>query len=221
MELYPFSHFPPLSPEQVKAGWGFSSVQQPINFSIFRTDTDFDWLYPEHFQLLSSKHWTPLAIARKAAELLAEPGTKVLDIGSGIGKFCLTGAFFKPETAFIGVEQRHELYHYATVAQSYTQLKNVKFIHANMTQIDFKDFDHFYFYNAFHENIDRENAIDDTIETSQSLYTYYTSYLLAALKQTKPGTRLVIYQGLDQIDQAGFNLAWTSQNGLLCLWIKV
>jgi len=50
---------------------------------------------------MSLKQWTPLAIARKAAEFLAEPGSKVLDIGSGIGKFCLTGAFFNPEATFL------------------------------------------------------------------------------------------------------------------------
>jgi hypothetical protein len=220
MDAYPFSHFPPVYHDQVKTGTIVPLKTEHINFSIFRTDADFDLFYHEHFQLMSLKQWTPLAIARKAAEFLAEPGSKVLDIGSGIGKFCLTGAFFNPEATFFGVEQRHELYHYAKVAKNYTQLENVGFIHANITQINFKEFDHFYFYNAFYENIDQKNAIDDTIETSYSLYTYYTEYLLAALKGVKTGTRLVTYQCLDEVIDINFKLAWSSENTLLRMWIK-
>jgi len=220
MDAYPFSYFPPAPYDQVKTGMIVPLRTEPVNVSIFRTDADFDWLYPEHFQLMSHKQWTPLAIARKAAAFLAEPGSKVLDIGSGIGKFCLTGAFFNPDVTFFGVEQRHELYHYAKIAKSYTQLENAYFIHANITQINFKEFDHFYFFNAFYENIDRDNAIDETIETSYSLYTYYTEYLLAALKEVKPGTRLVTYQCLEEVIQINYKLVWASENSLLRMWIK-
>jgi hypothetical protein len=218
MDIYSSSQFPPI--DQEKAGNIVMIKHEHINHAIFRTDTDFDWLYPEHFQLMSLKQWTPLGVARKAAEFLAEPGAKVLDIGSGIGKFCLTGAFFNPQTNFIGVEQRHELHHYANIAKSYTQLDNVNFVHANITQINLNEFDHFYFFNAFYENIDQQNAIDDTIETSYSLYTYYTEYLLAMLKDVKPGTRLVTYQALEEVSKLNFDLIWVSDNALLRMWIK-
>ncbi len=220
MEIYPFSYFPPRYHDTDNTGAIKHYNTEPLNFSIFRTDADFDWLYPEHFQLMSLKQWTPLAIARKAAGFLAEPGAKVLDIGSGIGKFCLTAAFFNPEATFYGVEQRHELYHYANTAKDYTQLANAHFIHANITQVNFQEFDHFYFFNSFYENVDRDNAIDDTIETSYGLYTYYTEYLLAALKTVKSGTRLVTYQCLDEVIQVNFKLVWFSGDGLLRLWIK-
>jgi len=32
-----------------------------------------------------------------------------LDIGSGVGKFCLAGAYYKPSASFFGVEQRKDL----------------------------------------------------------------------------------------------------------------
>jgi hypothetical protein len=220
MDTYPFSHFPPVYNEQVKTGKIIPFRPEHINHAIFRTDADFDWLYPEQFQLISAKQWTSLDIARKAAEFLAVPGAKVLDIGSGIGKFCLTGAFFNPETTFFGVEQRHNLHHYAEIAQRYTQLRNVGFIHANITQINFEEFDHFYFFNAFYENIDQKNAIDDAIETSISLYTYYTAYLLSALKAVKTGTRLVTYQCLGSVSDINFRLVRASDNNLLRMWIK-
>lgn len=186
----------------------------------FQTDADFDWLYPEHFQLMSQKQWTPLHIAKTAAGYLNVAGAKILDIGSGIGKFCLTAAHLYPDSNFIGVEQRHELVHYAKIAKNYLRLGNANFIHSNITQVNFKEFDHFYFYNSFYENIDRENAIDDTIETSYSLYDYYTQYLQTVMKDKPPGTRVVTYQSLGEILPDGFKLVESSFFTLLRLWIK-
>jgi SAM-dependent methyltransferase len=219
MNAYPFSHFPPLPaefgddlPAKLKKGH--------LNAGLFSNDAAFDWLYPEHFQLLSLKHWTPLALARKAAEFLAEPDAKILDIGSGIGKFCLAAAYYFPETFFYGVEQRHELIYHAEEAKGYTQLSNVGFIYANITQVDFKEFDHFYFYNSFYENIDPVNKIDDTIELSESLYAYYSLYLFKALDKKTAGTRLVTFHSFEREIPPSFKLADIACDGLMKMWIK-
>ncbi|MDB5091707.1 MAG: Methyltransferase protein [Mucilaginibacter sp.] len=220
MKVYPFSYFPP-HPGDQQEGAVIKLKKDNLNSSLFVNDAAFDWMYPEHFQLLSLKHWTPLTIARKAAEFLMEPGARVLDIGSGIGKFCLTGAYYFPETYFYGVEQRLDLIHLAQDAKEYTQLTNANFIHANVTQVNFKEFDHFYFYNSFYENIDGINQIDDTIELSANLYTYYTQYLFTALNEKPPGTRLVTYHSLEQEIPPDYRLADASHNTLLKMWIKV
>ncbi|MFF5380870.1 hypothetical protein [Pedobacter suwonensis] len=191
-----------------------------MNPSLFRNDTSFDWLYPEHLQLISQKHWTPIRIARKAAKFLALPSSKVLDIGSGIGKFCLAGAYYYPLTTFYGVEQRHELVHFAEEARNYLQLCNAGFINANLTQINYESFDHFYFYNSFWENIDQCNKIDDIIETSLSLYSYYTQYLFNMLNTRPSGTRLVTFQGTIDEVPPNYKLVETSENSLLRMWIK-
>jgi len=191
-----------------------------MNSSIFHSDRSFDWLYPEHFQLISKKHWTPIKIARKASKFLALPSSKVLDIGSGIGKFCLTGAYHYPLTSFYGIEQRHELVHFADEVKTYAQINNVSFIHANITQINFDNFDHFYFYNSFWENVDQSNKIDDTIETSYNLYSYYTQYLFNILYTRPAGTRLVTFQGSVEEIPSSYKLVETSDNNLLRMWIK-
>ena len=187
---------------------------------LFKGDITFDWLYPEHIEEKSHKHWTPLTVARRAAQFLAEPGKHVLDIGSGVGKFCLAGAYGYPDTIFFGVEQRHELVLHAEDAKRQLQFRNVHFIHANMTQINFKEFDHFYFYNSFYENVDLEEPIDDTIETSYSLYQYYTQYLANALDQQPPGTRLVTFHSLEEEVPPSYKLAGTDHHDLLKMWIK-
>jgi SAM-dependent methyltransferase len=215
MKGYPFSRFPP-HPD----GLAEKLTKVQMNAGLFSSDAAFDWMYPEHFQLLSLKHWTPLAVARKAAVFLAESGARVLDIGSGIGKFCLAAAYEFPETFFYGVEQRHELVYYAEDAKGYTQLPNVHFIYANITQVNFKEFDHFYFYNPFYENIDPDNQIDDTIEISESLYTYYTQYLFKALEEKPSGTRLVTFHISGEEVPAGYQLAAVSYDTLLKMWIK-
>lgn len=193
-------------------------VQSKIN--VFRNDADFDWMYPEHIQLMSEKHWTPLSVAGKAAEFLAVPGSRILDIGSGIGKFCLTAAYHHSKAEFYGVEQRTELVQHAQICKEYAQLSNVYFIHANVTQLNFKEFDHFYFYNAFYENIDQDNRIDDNIETSYSLYAYYTHYLFMTLEGMAPGTRLVTYQCFEYDVPPCYRLVKSAFNNLLQMWIK-
>lgn len=191
------------------------------NEALFVDDDAFDALYPGHIRTLSARHWTPLSVAGKAAEFLAQAGSRVLDIGSGVGKFCLAGAHFYPESFFYGVEQRHELIIYAEDAKNCLRLPNAHFIYANMTQINFKEFDHFYFYNSFYENVDLEDSIDNTIDTSYSLYDYYTQYLRAALDQKPAGTRLVTYHSAEEEIPSSYCLADVSYDTLLKMWIKI
>lgn len=219
MKVYPFSHFAPV-PDDLNGSLAVKLKKAHLNAGLFSNDAAFDWMYPEHFQLLSLKHWTPLAIARKAAAFLSEPGARVLDIGSGIGKFCLAAAYEFPETHFYGVEQRHELVYHAEEAKNYTQLHGVNFIHANITQVNFKEFDHFYFYNSFYENIGTGCPIDDTIEMSESLYAYYTQYLLNALDEKSPGTRLVTFHSFGEEVPPSYKLAGIAIDGLMKMWIK-
>jgi hypothetical protein len=190
------------------------------NEASFVDDAAFDSLYPGHIGTKSSRHWTPLTVAGKAAEFLADAGSRVLDIGSGAGKFCLAAAHYFPETFFYGVEQRYELVTYAEDAKTWLHLPNAHFIYANMTRINFKEFDHFYFYNSFYENVDSEDCIDNTIDTSYSLYDYYTQYLRAALDQRPAGTRLVTYHSAEEEIPSSYFLADVSYDTLLKMWIK-
>lgn len=217
--MYPSSPFPP-HPEGQETGFIRSLKNVQTNQRFFLNDAAFDWLYPGQLQLISLKHWTPLAVARAAAAYLAIPGSRVLDVGSGIGKFCLTAAHAHPQCFYYGAEQRADLVQYADRARDYLQLPNATFLHANITQVDFAAFDHFYFYNAFYENIDSANAIDDAIETSRALYDYYNIYFYHALKQKPAGTRVVTYQREGDIIPSEYRLSAASFDRLLELWIR-
>lgn len=191
-----------------------------INIVYFDKDTSFDYLYPKRIQKLSEIHWTPLDIAKKSCEFLSEPNTKVLDIGSGVGKFCITAGFHQPQTSFHGIEQRKDLFNLAESVKDRLNLPNVKFIHGNLVDLDFDLFDHFYFFNSFYENIKPEGGIDTTIEATVELYKHYTSFVYQKLDEKPSGTRLVTYHGALKQIPSSYKLIDNSYSYALKMWMK-
>jgi SAM-dependent methyltransferase len=187
----------------------------------FSSDELFHLLYPFAIRELAQKHWTPLTIARKAAEFLAaDNNVRVLDIGSGAGKFCLGASFYKPGSFYYGIEQRKNLVDHAEVARKILNLPNVSFLHGNFTALDFKSYDHFYFYNSFYENLAFTDKIDQSIAYSVERYNYYTGFLKKLLEQTRSGTKLVTFNSLGNEVPAGFKLLDAEPDTLLRFWIK-
>jgi SAM-dependent methyltransferase len=188
----------------------------------FTSDQQFNQLYPPSIQALARKHWTPLGIARKAASFLAaEKNIRILDIGSGVGKFCLAAAYYKPNAYYYGVEQRKSLTSLSEKAREILSLENASFIHGNFTQLDFKNFDHFYFYNAFYENLTGTDKIDNTIDYSGELFNYYNSYLYRQLEHKPAGTRLATYHSLEEEVPQSYHVVGTEFDNLLKFWIKI
>ena len=190
--------------------------------SWFSSDEQFDQLYPPPVQLLARKHWTPLSVARKAAEFLAaENDVRILDIGSGVGKFCLGAAYYKPKAFYYGIEQRRSLIHHAESAREMLKLENISFIHGNFTQLDLKNYDHFYFYNSFYENLVDNNRIDDSIDYSAELFNYYNRYLNKQLEQMPAGTRLATFHSLEDEVPNSYHVVGSAMDNVLKFWIKV
>ena len=188
----------------------------------YSADLQFNRLYPEPIQLLAARHWTPLAVARKAANFLAaEQNARILDIGSGVGKFCLAAAHYKPNAFYYGIEQRKQLVSYAETARETLWLDNVFFINGNFTQLDFRNYDHFYFYNAFYENLSDTNKIDDSIDYSPELFNYYNRYLFKQLEQKPPGTRLATFHSVEDEIPQDYHIVGAEMNELLKFWIKI
>ncbi|WP_240646724.1 class I SAM-dependent methyltransferase [Chitinophaga rhizosphaerae] len=186
----------------------------------FHSDAHFNELYPPEIVSLSRRHWTPLPIARKVAAFLAVGNAQVLDIGCGVGKFCLAAGQIAPNGTFYGVEQRKRLLHHAEKAKRALGLGNVHFINANFTQLNFREFDHFYFYNAFYENLDGTDKIDDSIDYSAELFHYYNRFLHRQLDQKPAGTRLVTFHSLEDEVPRDFHVVDSTHSNLLKFWIK-
>lgn len=195
-------------------------LHETLNPVFFCKDTAFDELYPEHIQALSTMHWTSVDIARKAGEFLSIPNARVLDIGSGVGKFCLVAGFLHPETVFCGIEQRGELHTFAEMAKEELDLSNVHFIHGNLTELDFSSYDHFYFYNAFYENIEPDSRIDYAVKISFELYHRYSRLVYEMLDSKPPETRLVTFHGSDSQVPPSYKMVSNSYSRALKMWIK-
>jgi len=187
----------------------------------FSSDARFHKLYPDSLQCLSRNHWTALSVASKAANFLAaENGARILDIGSGIGKFCLAAAYYKPRALYFGVEQRKDLVEYGETARLRLGLNNVSFIHGNFTRVDFENYDHFYFYNAFYENVASAEKIDDNISCSIELYNYYNYYLYKQLEKMPSGTRVATFYGAEDIMPPAYHVGGSDLDDLLKYWVR-
>lgn len=188
----------------------------------FRTDASLNKIYPKSIQLLAARHWTPLHVTQLAAPfLVTHPGVKVLDIGSGVGKFCLAGAYYKWHGSFYGVEQRKDLIAHAEKAREELKLENAHFIHSNITELDFRQYNHFYFFNSFYENLMDTDKIDNNVNYSTSLFNFYHKQLYKKLKEMPAGTRLVTYHCLHNKIPAEYHVVDSNIENLLKFWIKV
>jgi SAM-dependent methyltransferase len=184
-------------------------------------DAAFNDLYPSSIQMQAQRHWTPLKVARLATGFLTDgPPSRILDIGSGAGKFCLSAACFAPAHYFYGVEQRARIYEQAKIVQEKIGVPNVTFLNANFTQLNLRNYDHFYFFNSFYENLNEEGQIDDDIEYSEALYRYYVRYLYSGLQSMPLGTRIVTYHSLYEEIPLSYRLVDTLEEGNLNFWIK-
>ncbi|MCX6295605.1 MAG: methyltransferase domain-containing protein [Bacteroidetes bacterium] len=191
-----------------------------LKLSINIDDDAFNTVYPEKIRTLAKRHWTPVEIAKRAAAFLVDkPGTKVLDIGSGVGKFCLVGASCTKGN-FTGIEHRKALVDLSNKISRNHRIQNTNFINANIISIKFKEYEAFYFYNSFHENVDMTAKIDDNIQTSFELYNLYHTHVYNQLSLAPIGTRLATYWSTKREVPSSYHLKFSYKDGLLLFWEK-
>ena len=159
--------------------------------------------------------------AKVAAFYLAEKsGVKILDIGAGAGKFCMIGSACT-EGYFVGVEQRESLCLAARDISEKYHLTNVEFIHSNIMDVSFKEFDGFYFFNSFYENISILPSIDTEFELKRELYYEYSSYVKAQLDDMPIGTKLVTFHSFLKEIPDSYAVMFSNFDEKLKFWEKV
>src|ERR1700733_12048731 len=179
-------------------------------------DVAFDERLPLRWKMKSSAHFTPVAVARRVAHLLAPtPGMAVLDVGSGAGKFCLVAAHELPGVQFVGVEQRVDLVRIAQRLANEWKLPNVRFVHGDAFALEWSQFAAFYFYNPFAEQLfESALVLDKTIDLDPLNFEPLVAAVVERLADVRVGTRIVTYCGFGAAPPAGYELVLTESIGV-------
>jgi len=191
------------------------------SYNFTEYDQDFDQLYPIRYRSISKIHWTPVDVIKIAVDWLNEKTPcKILDIGSGVGKFCLLGSILSKST-FVGVEKRKNLFDQSKKTAELLEIKRVHFINENVVNIDFTDYDAFYYFNPFCEQIATSDWIDKKSEFSVEKYGEYEQHVFFQLQKMPKGTRVVTYCSNDFSLPASYQIRNMMFEGLLVLWVKL
>jgi SAM-dependent methyltransferase len=192
--------------------------------SIYLEDAAFDRVYPATIRGLSRRHWTPVHVGRRVAELLRNAGVRrVLDVGAGVGKFALVAATAEPTLTIVGVEQRPRLVRIARVVAFRLGIDNALFIEGDATTARWRDFDGIYFFNPLAENLfGKADRIDNDVELSNSKFVHDALRVEGALRVAPTGTVVVTYHGSSTRIPSSYEVVHAERAGSdwLRVWTK-
>jgi SAM-dependent methyltransferase len=157
-------------------------------------DARFDRIYPEPIRRLSRMHWTPVEVARRASRFLAcSPGARILDVGSGVGKFCLLGAL-ETQAYFVGAECRGDLVEVARVAARRARASRAEFLHLDALELDWSEFDGLYLFNPFEELLFPDDGyIDKAVEFGERRFHSLVLRTEEKLRRMPLASRLAVF----------------------------
>src|SRR5258708_14872069 len=194
--------------------------ESPVNSSSVLDDR-FDQIFPSPLRKFSSIFWTPVTIAAQASQLLVDRrGTRVLDIGSGVGKFCLVAAALT-DGYFTGIEQRKDLVKAAKDAVAKQRITNIQIIHGDVTEHSFSEYDAFYLFNPFEAYVFKISKINGVVPVFVKLYLKCVKHVAAELARKSIGTRVVTYAGIAYEVPNCYACKRSDFGGDLKLWVKV
>ncbi|MFO0742468.1 MAG: methyltransferase domain-containing protein [Labilithrix sp.] len=112
------------------------------------SDDAFDEIYPPAITAASAVHWTPVRVAARVVELLAmRENERLIDVGSGAGKFCIVAAAMS-RARVQGIEHRPELVAVAREAARRMKI-DVEFVESTFHPSHVESCDAAYFFNPF------------------------------------------------------------------------
>lgn len=184
------------------------------------SDAEIDGVFPDELRERSHLHWTPVAVAMRAAALLApSPEARVLDVGAGVGKLCLVGALATGATWW-GIEQDAVQVAAANhAAWALDATGRTRFVHGDGSRLAWDGFDALYFYNPFSTVMLGPHA--------SAFVRYATVHatlrrIEQRLAATRPGTRVVTFHGFGGRWPPGFTRLAREliADGALELWVR-
>jgi len=160
-------------------------------------DRDFDALLPADIRRASKRYWTPLVVVQTVVEWMGVEGVeRVLDVGSGPGKFCVAGALASA-FHFTGVEHRQNLHEAALeLAERAGVAPRTRLILGDIEAIELSTFPALYLFNPFGENtFPVDEQLDHAVELGEARFHRDVSMIEAALSASRVGTLVFTYHG--------------------------
>lgn len=210
-----FSEPPIISAELVRKIQGFEEID----------DNEFDQIYPPRMRVLSDIQWSSLAVARQIVDLVGRNSkSRFIDIGSGVGKLC-TLLSFMTDLEIFGIEQRKDLFDISQAIAKENHLSRLHFIHGNMLDINWSDFDIFYLYNPFQEHLCGHwdlGLIDKNIDLDRKHHVQYVSEVFRQMTWLAPGKKVITFHGYGGLMPPSMKILdiRTIGDGHLCVWEK-
>lgn len=200
----------------------YQKIAEYLKRGVPVADSIFDKIYPDEIAKNSGLHWTPVKVGIMAAKLLCGGAERrVLDVGSGCGKFCLVASLTAPGQ-FIGVERRTYLSEIAK--ESAIRLgSGAKFANQDAFDVDWSYYDAFYFYNPFYEVKEADMRIDSSLDgKGLPEFSAYVTATTERLSKLRSGTRVVTYHGFGGVVPTSYELVQRlpACSSVLNLWVK-
>jgi hypothetical protein len=184
------------------------------------SDEAFDSVYDANIRGLARRHGTPVRVAARAAKILRQAGAnRILDVRSGVGKFCIVGALVT-EAEFVGVERRRDLVDAARATAVRYRARRVTFVQADIEAFSFQGIDGIYLHDPFFEPGGHE--LDGTTERSRALHARFVSATREKLAALPSPVAVVTYNGFGGRLPAPYELIGDepAESDNLELWIK-
>jgi len=185
-------------------------------------DRIFDEVFPAAARARSSLYWTPVEVAVRAANLLADrAGATILDIGAGVGKFCIVASAVANAKVH-GIEHRPHLVEIARQAAAAIGV-DATFGSGTIEEQDAAAIDGFYLFNPFAENLcPSTDRLDTTVELSAKRFNMDVDATEFLLSKARAGARVVTYCGFggDIPDEYDLVLRERCSGEKLELWVK-
>lgn len=161
-------------------------------------DRAFDALIPTELRHLSQIHWTPVEVAVRVAALLDPTRTtKILDVGSGVGKLCAIGAL-STSGMWCGVEKHEPLVDIARRLSRTLGVSNrTMFLHSDAFAIEWDAFDAIYLYNPFELALSPQSPTDFGAEVER---------VQQRLVRMRAGTRVLTLHGFGGVMPGSYAL---------------
>ncbi|XDD41411.1 methyltransferase [Leptospira sp. WS60.C2] len=189
------------------------------------TDQNWDSHLPLPYQSLSHYQWTPIQIVELTWEYLQKQTIRsVVDLGSGVGKFCLhLATLSKGRFPIVGIEDRSDLFTVSETLREKWNLSSVSFLNQSFLEDFPLGHSHYYAFNPLYETMKASFSIDMQKEKSALLFLQSVQILKNHLFRCKVGTKLITYHGFGGSVLPGYQLVLKKEleMGEWAVWERV